>query len=161
MRRLILTAAAVLATGPAMASSIEVIHAAPRAESHSVEMLRCPDCPPPVQVKKNAYTVPTLGAGEQKAEIRDVNGERTLIRTEAWMGGSPVVFINKAEGWATNGSIVTAAASSQAGDNPGIDITATTAAVGGQAGAAHVTAAIIGPQKPATLDLSGFELRLH
>ncbi len=154
MRRLILTAAAILATGPAMASSVEVIHAVPRAESHSVEVMRCPDCPPPVAVKKNAYVVPTLPAGEQKAEIRDVNGERKLIRTEAWMGGSPVVFVNKADGWATNGSIVTAAIPGQEGGRDvGIDVTTTTAAVGGEAGAATATG-------PTTLDTSGFELRL-
>jgi len=154
MRRLILTAAAILATGPALASSVEVVHAVPRAESHSVEVMRCPDCPPPVAVKKSDYIVPTLAAGEQKAEIKDVNGERKLIRTEAWMGGSPVVFINKAEGWATDGSIVTAAiAGQEGGSDVGIDATATTAAVGGEAGAATATTA-------ATLDTSGFELRL-
>ncbi len=154
MRRLILTAAVILATGPAVASSVEVIHAVPRAESHSVEVMRCPDCPPPVAVKKSAYVVPTLPAGEQKAEIRNMDGERKLIRTEAWMGGSPVVFINKAEGWATNGSIVTAAIPGQDGaGDVGIDAAATTAAVGGEAGAATATTA-------ATLDTSGFELRL-
>ncbi|MCO6177290.1 plant virulence effector HPE1-like domain-containing protein [Ciceribacter sp. RN22] len=154
MRRLILTAATILATGPAMASSVEVIHAIPRAESHSVEVMHCQDCPPPAAVKKNAYVVPTLPAGEQKAEIRDVDGERKLIRTEAWMGGSPVVFVNKADGWATNGSIVTAAIPGEdRGSDVGIDVTATTAAVGGEAGAATATG-------PAMLDTSGFELRL-
>jgi hypothetical protein len=32
----------------------------------------------------------------QQSQIRDINGEKKLYRTEGWMGGSPIVFVTKA-----------------------------------------------------------------
>ena len=46
--------------------------------------------------KKNLYIVPEIAEGTERTELKEINGEMKVVRTEAWLGGSPVVFITKA-----------------------------------------------------------------
>lgn len=164
MRRFILTTAVILAGGPAMASSIEMVGSVPVSNSPSIVVMACGDCPIEAEKEKPSYIVPTLGPVEQKAEIIELDGEKKLFRTEAWMGGSPVVFVSKADGWATDGTMVTASATTGTpGLSDGIDLEATTAAVVTNADVAPASAAMSSGAQASgkTLDLSGFELRLN
>ena len=144
MRRPVLIAAAFLvAVGPTLASSIEVVAGVP-AQGSSIVIMNCTACPALKAAKDaKAYKVPQITPGTQSAEIVDVDGEKKLKRTEAWLGGSPVVFFSKAEGWTTNGSAIAAAS---VGPADGIDIDATTSAVSGAA--------------DKTLDVTTFKLRI-
>ncbi len=103
--------------------------------------------------RKKDYVVPTLAPGSlQSSEIRDVDGEKKLYRTEGWMGGSPVVFVTKAPAEPMT-------ASAPPADN--IDRASTTAAViGGDV--KPIAANVVGAPKEQTapLDVSTFELRL-
>lgn len=155
MRHLVLTAAVLVLAGPALASSIEIVGSTP-AKGASIVTVSCAHCPALKPVEdKYAYKVPSIAPGTQAAEIVEIDGEAKLRRTEAWLGGSPVVFVSKAEGWTTNGSVIAAAAVRTA---DGIDVNATTAAVPvGAVGAAKLAGAV--QTKP--LDLTSFELRLH
>ncbi|MGY5800629.1 plant virulence effector HPE1-like domain-containing protein [Rhizobium hainanense] len=141
MRSFFLTLACVLAGGSAMASSIQPIDGTMIGGRGSIVDKSCADCPPlkpPVTEKE--YTVPTLKAGTQSIVVRNVDGEKKVLRTEAWMGGSPVVFVSKPTPEAL-------AAAGEPAD--GIDMAAKTAALPDGA-AAH---------QPTPLDLSGFQLR--
>ncbi|MBX4952341.1 hypothetical protein HJA95_22840 [Rhizobium binae] len=152
MRQIFLGAAILLMAGTAMASSIEIIgKTAPRAAG-SIVTESCADCPPlQAEVTKKDYTVPQLKPGAlQTTEVRDVGGEKKVYRTEAWMGGSPVVFVSKA----TPEAMIAAAPPAPAAD--GIDINATTAAVIGS-DAQPVAAGMA--KQPAPLDVSEFKLR--
>ncbi|MBX4999227.1 plant virulence effector HPE1-like domain-containing protein [Rhizobium lentis] len=152
MRQIFLGAAILLMAGSAMASSIEVIgKAAPRAEG-SIITESCDTCPPlQAALTKKDYTVPELKPGAvQATEVRDVGGEKKIYRTDAWMGGSPVLFVSKA----TLEAMVAVAPPAPPAD--GIDMNATTAAVIG-ADARPVAAGVA--QQPATLNVSEFELR--
>ncbi|MBB4478847.1 plant virulence effector HPE1-like domain-containing protein [Rhizobium etli] len=153
MRQIFLGAAILLMAGSAMASSIEVIgKATPRAAEGSIVTESCADCPPlQAEVTKKDYTVPELKPGAvQATEIRDVGGEQKIYRTEAWMGGSPVVFVSKATPEAM------LAASPPAPSTDGIDMNATTAAVIGS-DAKPVAAGMA--EQPAGLNVSDFKLR--
>jgi 3-oxoacyl-[acyl-carrier-protein] synthase III len=145
MRSIILTAAFVLAGGSAMASSILPVESNPNDNAGSIISETCDHCPAPKpKLKNKSYVVPELQTGTQTTEIRDINGERKVVRIEAWMGGSPVTFISKA----TPEALAAAGVSTD-----GIDPTATAAVT------PDIKAASAAPaQKP--LDLSGFDLRL-
>ncbi|MGX5665340.1 plant virulence effector HPE1-like domain-containing protein [Rhizobium daejeonense] len=156
MRNLVLTSILLAAAAPAHASSIEVV-GPQAAKGNSIIVMSCANCPAPQEVQvKRSYVVPHVAGGKQSAEIIEVNGEKKLKRTEAWMGGSPVVFMSKAEGWATDGSVVTAAGPQE----DGIDAQATTAAVPVAAPAPAATAGMTGPSEPKPLDVTTFDLRL-
>lgn len=170
MRHHIMTAAVLLASGPAFASSIEPI-ATSSGTGNSIMVRSCTDCPV-LQVAKDKidYIVPALKAGTQNVEIRDVNGEKKIVRTEAWLGGSPVVFISKAPADTmgvlaqtpgakirTEPSIVEAMNAEPVPSSDGIDRTATTAAV------EPVGASLSGPVEETViqpLKTDDFELRL-
>lgn len=157
MRHLLVTAAFLAVTGPALASSIEIVGPAP-AKGTSILVVNCTTCPPLKVVEdKKAYKVPQIPPGTQAAEIVEIDGESKLRRTESWLGGSPVVFISKAEGWSTDGSVIAAAASVPA---DGIDVNATTAAVPGGAAAVPSKAMMTGPAATRRLDVTTYELRL-
>lgn len=155
MRLIALTAIAAFIAAPTMASSIEVITGT-RLGNGSMVNLDCPTCPPlKPAANRSTYVVPTLEDGVQKEEILSVNGEKTIVRTDKWMGGSPSVFHQKltpeTEAAMSTKPVIGAdvlpvAASMIAPD--GVDPTATTAAVSAE------------PVKPAG-DFSGFELRLR
>ncbi|MBR0556759.1 hypothetical protein J5J10_13815 [Ciceribacter sp. L1K23] len=139
MRHLMLAAIATLSVAaPAAASSIEVVASASVTAS-SITQIGCQSCPPLKPREGVAdYVVPALPAGAQKVEMVERDGQRTLLRTESWMGGSPVVFVSKAPYWETGASGTAMAMASE------IDRTATTAAI----------------DQTKTLDLASFELRL-
>ncbi|MBB5571654.1 MULTISPECIES: plant virulence effector HPE1-like domain-containing protein [Rhizobium] len=141
MRLLFLTLASVLAAGSAMASSIQPIDSKTETDGDSIIQQVCTDCPAlkPQTVKKD-YVVPDLTPGTQSIVVRDIDGQKKVVRTEAWMGGSPVVFISKPTPEALQAAGIS---------NDGIDLTAKTAALPESAKT----------KAPVPLDVSGFELR--
>lgn len=90
--RLAVIAVFAAVSAPAFAGSIDVI--ATDRSNRSVEFIRCESCKPEAEKKLQAEG-PVLKPGEQKIEIRTVNGQKMIYRTEAWMGGSPVVIVSK------------------------------------------------------------------
>jgi hypothetical protein len=81
------------ATYAQAASSIDVVSS--DSTARSIERVACPDCKPP-KAKKAATPDIVLKPGTQKVELREVNGELKVFRTEAWLGGSPVTYVSKA-----------------------------------------------------------------
>ncbi|OOG76688.1 hypothetical protein B0E45_00645 [Sinorhizobium sp. A49] len=175
MRLLLITTAVALAAGSAWASSIDAVVSG-QAVNSSVAAVTCPQCPPLQNRKKITYVVPEIEKGSAKVELKEINGEMKLVRTEAWLGGSPVVFVSKpsadvikaASGGTGQADVATAAALgdlANPGDHgavaPTIDETAKTAAVQTmtQAGPA-VTAAATG-ETSRQFDPTSLELRLN
>ncbi|MCV9963058.1 plant virulence effector HPE1-like domain-containing protein [Pararhizobium sp. BT-229] len=95
MRAMLFTFASLALAGTAGAASVEVMKTG-QDQNHSVSELSCAHCPPPIVKKKTGYIVPEVAAGTDRVELKEINGEMKLVRTEAWLGGSPVVFITKA-----------------------------------------------------------------
>jgi hypothetical protein len=140
MRGLIMTAIVALTGGSAMASSIEYVNGT-HTSNGSFVRLDCAGCQP--MQDKNApegYAVPSIEPGTQHTEMREVEGKRTLVRTEAWLGGAPVTFVSTNPAWMPGETPSTAIATydeGEAGTHPdetastpaGIDLTTTTAAV--------------------------------
>lgn len=154
MRLIVFTTFAACAAMPALASSIEVISGA-RTGNGSMVSITCKSCPPPAPRQQAIRQTSTLGEAVQKEEIREVNGERVIMRTDRWMGGSPSVFYQKLTpareaailGKPAAGPETTPiAADVNAPD--GIDASATTAAVSGAATGMAV-------------DFSAYQLRLN
>jgi hypothetical protein len=102
MRHLVVPAF-VLAAGTAQAQSITPLDAARHGSTTSMVAKTCGDCPPPVDRadKEGGYKVPLLKDGVQSVAIMEIDGEKKIVRTEAWMGGSPVVYISKVPAWMT------------------------------------------------------------
>ncbi|KQW31490.1 hypothetical protein ASE36_04390 [Rhizobium sp. Root274] len=149
MRRILRTSmilAAVAGATPALASSIDLVSGL-ATNGSSVVQVTCAHCPAlQPKISRNQYQVPSVASGDQSAEVVDVNGQKKLKRVESWLGGSPVVFMTSAEGWATKGSVIVASAPAP----DGVDPSATTAAV------ANVSL----PDGPVQINQAGFELRL-
>ncbi|MGD9477251.1 plant virulence effector HPE1-like domain-containing protein [Shinella sp. G-2] len=146
MRTLLPTFALVLLAAPALAGSIEPIAGAVSADS--IETVRCTDCPAlKPKLKGATYHVDAITPGTQKVEVREQNGERKIFRTEAWMGGSPVLFVSKAPA-----VTVEAADGAQT-----VDAGARTSAVGEEAARQAATATMTASQE---FDPGKFELRL-
>jgi len=95
MRALLFTFASLAAASTAGASSLENVVSGEKVNS-SISQLSCGQCPPLVVEKKNSYIVPDVAPGTDRVELKKINGEMKLVRTEAWLGGSPVVFVSKA-----------------------------------------------------------------
>ncbi|MBW9056506.1 plant virulence effector HPE1-like domain-containing protein [Rhizobium mesosinicum] len=149
MRQIFLNAVFLLAAGSATAGSIEVVGPNKPKEAGSIITETCEHCPPlQTEASKKDYLVPELRPGSfQQVEVRDVDGEKKIYRTENWMGGSPVLFVSKA----TPEQMLALAPSPP---TEGIDNQATAAVVGGDA---KPIAADMGGTTP--LDVSAFELR--
>ncbi|MCQ2005131.1 plant virulence effector HPE1-like domain-containing protein [Rhizobium sp. NRK18] len=94
MRYFVLTAAMTALAFQAQASSIVDIKTKPLAESRSVEAITCTTCQAADPQINMLYKVPVLQGAAQKLEIREINGEKKLVRTEAMMGGSPVELVS-------------------------------------------------------------------
>ncbi len=141
-------AVVLLAAAPALAGSIQPVAGATGAGS--IEAIRCADCPAlkPKQ-RASTYHVDAIAPGTQKVEIREVNGERKIFRTEAWMGGSPILFVNKAPAEA-----VEAADAEKPVEGDAVDTGARTSALGDEA-ASHAAMA-----SSREFDPAKFELRL-
>ncbi|PDT85535.1 plant virulence effector HPE1-like domain-containing protein [Sinorhizobium sp. BJ1] len=164
MRSLLITAVLTLAAGTAAASSVEDV-ASGKAVNSSVATISCAECPPLQPKKKASYVVPELTPGTAKLELKQIDGEMKSVRTEAWLGGSPVVFVNKASEDVIKAAAVKAdpaatgvTAASLAGIAD-VDQTAKTAAVGIVSRAEPVSASMAGSASQ-EFDPSGFELRL-
>ena len=139
MQRLFLTAIVVLTSGSAMASSIEYINDV-QVTNGSFVRLNCAGCQP-LKNKPAAqgYAVPSIEPGTQHTEMHEVDGKRTLVRTEAWLGGAPVTFVSTNPAWMTDPSSTAIATYDDAAPEAhpaetastpaGIDVTTTTAAV--------------------------------
>lgn len=166
--RLVLTTAFMLASNAAFGSSITTISGVPDSSVSIVER-RCVDCTA-IQPKadETTYKVPVLAHGTQKTEIIDIDGEKKLVRTEAWFGGSPVIHISKLPEWmATNSAIAslhpTADSSTEAeiatlqSSRDGVDLDATTSAVA-MKGKAEPADSVT---EPTMIALDKFELRLQ
>nr|CAD6422951.1 hypothetical protein REQ54_02431 [Rhizobium sp. Q54] len=105
--RFLLTSALMLAAAPALASSITPL--AGNGGNGSIVMKTCGDCPPPkTEEEVSGYKVPVLDEGPQRIEIVEIGGEKKLVRTEAWLGGSPVVHISKMQDWMVEGGSILA-----------------------------------------------------
>nr|CAD6605912.1 hypothetical protein RTCK_01734 [Rhizobium sp. TCK] len=143
--RFLLTSALILASAQALASSITPLSG--HGERGSVITKSCTGCPPPASKEEQSrYRVPVLETGPQKIEIVEIDGEKKIVRTDAWLGGSPVVHVSKMQDWMIErGGTAVAGAAGQ----DGIDHTATVGAV--EAGMTASAAAI---------DLDAFTLRL-
>jgi hypothetical protein len=137
--RLVLTTILVLASGTAFGSSITSLSGSPNAVP-SVVIKHCDDCPAPTPAPdRSAYRVPGLPSGTQKVEVREIDGEKKLVRTEAWLGGSPVTFVSKLQDWEKDSAVAGVEPSANAPTQApvhaaapardGIDTAATTSAV--------------------------------
>jgi len=168
--RLILATAMVLASSTAFASSIVTIAGA-HSSSPSIIEKRCTDCAPlKVKAQSSTYKVPELTIGTQKTDIVEINGEKKIVRTEAWFGGSPVIYVSKLPEWMSDEKAVAAlhpkgngstenelANSAAAGD--GVDIESTTGAL--HADGASKPRIIQAAMSPAPLALDAFQLRTN
>ncbi len=152
MRQVFVGVFGVLMAGSAMASSIDVVGANAVSANSSIITKVCTTCPSLlVKQAKRDYIVPTLADGAiQQSQIRDVDGEKKLYRTEGWMGGSPVVFVTKAP----DASMIAKAPVAD-----GIDTATTSAVIGSDAKPVVAGAAGPAPEQKAPLDVSSFKLR--
>ena len=142
MRTLLPTLALVLAATPGFAGSIETVS--------------CADCPAlKPKLKVSTYHVDAIEPGTQKVEIREANGERKIFRTEAWMGGSPVLFVSKAPAETVRAAD---AATPPEDTTVTVDATAKTSALGGDAARDVQTATMASSRE---FDPAGFELRVN
>ncbi|MDX3925591.1 MAG: plant virulence effector HPE1-like domain-containing protein [Shinella sp.] len=166
MRNLLPVLAFAAFASPALASSIEPV-ASGTAGENSIETVRCLDCPPlKEKPKSESYFVQPIEPGTQKVEIREESGERKMYRTEAWFGGSPVVFVSKlpdepvtAPQTETAGAEDAAEDMEMAGD--AIDREATTSALHRGAAADAMAANAAAAAGSRQFDSSSFELRLN
>jgi hypothetical protein len=94
MRLNVLILALLSSAGAAQAGSIEAIRTGQDAV-RSIERIDCTSCARRAK-KKQAEAAIELAPGTQKIEIREVEGVRKIYRTEAWLGGSPAVYVSKA-----------------------------------------------------------------
>lgn len=170
MRLNILVLALLSSAATAQAGSIDEVTTGKNV-SHSVERVRCPSCV--VKPKKVVQPVVELAPGTQKIEIREVGGVRKVYRTEAWLGGSPVVMVSKAlpdeatalaEGQPNDAQTIASAPATMS-EQPAvsaeadmIDEKSTTAAVTADMGA---DAKVEVPPRVQAFDPSKLELRLN
>lgn len=156
MRTLLPTLAFVLLAAPAFAGSIESVTAG--APSSSISMVRCEECPAlKPKEKTSGYHVDAIEPGTQKVEIREQNGERKIFRTEAWMGGSPVLFVNKLPVEAVQAAETETPQDENAAAET-VDASAKTSAVGAEASHDAVTADVAASRE---FDPGTFELRTN
>ncbi|WEX78206.1 plant virulence effector HPE1-like domain-containing protein [Sinorhizobium numidicum] len=173
MRALLITAAFALASGTAAASSIEDVGSG-KAVNSSVAAISCASCPPLKPKKKSSYVVPDLAPGTERVEFKEIGGEVKSVRTEAWLGGSPVVFVSKASEDAIKAAAMKSAqptmANAATGSGPSqsltqdtvsaeIDRAATTAAIQ-PISRAEPVAASMADNSSREFDPSDFALRL-
>ncbi|AXV14576.1 hypothetical protein CYG48_01915 [Neorhizobium sp. SOG26] len=103
--RIVLAMAVVLSGGTALASSITSVGGAPSSAT-SIVVKACTHCvAEPAKADSGSYVVPELAAGTQKIEVIEMHGEKRLVRTEAWFGGSPVVYVSKVPGWMQDSAV--------------------------------------------------------
>ncbi|WP_420408550.1 plant virulence effector HPE1-like domain-containing protein [Hoeflea sp.] len=94
MLRLIAAALLYAGASAASASSIEVFKETSSTRSSIVE-IGCHECVRAAEAAAREAEV-RLEPGEQIIEVREVDGEQMIYRTEGWLGGSPVTMVSKA-----------------------------------------------------------------
>lgn len=152
MRILLPTIAFMLLAAPALAGSIQPV--AGSSSGDSISVIRCTDCPALKQkIKAATYHVDAIAPGTQKIEIREQDGERRIFRTEAWMGGSPVLFVSKAPA-----ETVAAADADKPVDAVEVDAASQTSALNADAGQQAEAATMAASRE---FDPEMFELRLN
>lgn len=98
MRYLALTAF-VLFAGTVQAQSILPLSSDKQGLTTSMLSVTCETCPPIKTTDDSEYKVPVLRGSIQSISLMEIDGERKIVRTDAWMGGSPVVYISKVPDW--------------------------------------------------------------
>ena len=94
MRLNILILALLTSAGAAQADSIEAVRTG-HDPIRSIETIDCDSCIREEKQKQAQATI-ELAPGTQKVEIREIDGVKKVYRTEAWLGGSPAVYVSKA-----------------------------------------------------------------
>lgn len=156
MRILLSIVAAAAVATPALASSIESVTTG-MTDNNSIETISCDTCPPLRERRMvPTYHVDPIEPGTQKVEIREVDGEAKIFRTEAWFGGSAVVHVKKA----SEEAIRAAQAHTLPVAGEKVDMVAMTSAVDASAARAVVAADASDAARAKALDASAFELRL-
>lgn len=134
MRVVLLAGTVLLGAAAAHAASIDNIRT--NSKDPSIETITCEPCGPyNPKVEQDTPDI-VLAPGEQKIEIRNVNGEKKIYRTEAWFGGSPVVVVTKALDQAPDSLTADTAADPDASVPIGIDPNQTTSVNADMSGAA-------------------------
>lgn len=96
MMRLLITATMCVGAGAASAGSIESF--APTLSTRtSIVEVGCPSCTRAIKEKAAEEAEVKLAPGEQIIEVRNIDGEMMIYRTENWLGGSPVTMVRKAD----------------------------------------------------------------
>lgn len=158
MRTLLPTFAFLLLAAPAFAGSIEPVGGG-SSEGTSVSEISCGDCPAlKPKLKADTYHVDAIEAGTQKVVIREENGERKLFRTEAWMGGSPVLFVSKAPVDTQQAAEANTPLDGGITATETVDASAKTSALDETAAREAATATMLPSQE---FDPAGFELRVN
>lgn len=153
-------AASTASASPAAASSILFMSAIPLATSPSVNDITCTTCDERIVAPvKPRYMVPELVNGTQLNELKQRNGKTALMRTEAWMGGSPVTFVSLSPVWIETERSVLAGRAAPANRGDGVDLKATTSAVSPASETGTAPAPAAAELTPAEPDFSGMELR--
>jgi hypothetical protein len=94
MLRLIIAAMMCAGAGAAHASSIEPYSPSMNTRNSILE-IGCPSCAREA-AEKAAEAHVKLAPGEQVIEVRDIDGQMMIYRTENLLGGSPVTMVRKA-----------------------------------------------------------------
>lgn len=98
MRHLALTAF-VLFAGTAQAQSVMPFPGNTQGTTPSMLSMTCETCPPIKTAEDSNYKVPELKGSIQSVSLMEIDGQKKIVRTNAWMGGSPVVHISKVPDW--------------------------------------------------------------
>jgi hypothetical protein len=100
--RHVLLSAFVLVAGSAQAQSVQPLATNTHDATASFVTKSCAHCPPLKAVEDTSgYKVPVLKDQVQSVAVMDIDGEKKIIRTDIWMGGSPVVHVSKVPAWMT------------------------------------------------------------
>ena len=139
--RHVLLSVFVLVAGSARAQSVQPLVTNTHGATSSFVTKSCAKCPPLKPVEdKSGYKVPVLKDGVQSVAVMDIDGEKKIVRTDVWMGGSPVVHVSKVPAWMTtdqlqavvdtgNGKSIEAGIENATSPAGAIDFTAKTGAV--------------------------------
>jgi len=95
MLRVMIAAILCAGAGAASAGSIEPFKATTSTRTSIVEV-GCPSCARDAREKAAEEAQIKLAPGEQIVEVRNVDGEVMIYRTENWLGGSPVTMVRRA-----------------------------------------------------------------
>tara|TARA_R110002020_G_scaffold86731_10_gene214146 strand:- start:16289 stop:16828 length:540 start_codon:yes stop_codon:yes gene_type:complete len=95
MLRVMIAAALCAAAGAANAGSVDTF-APTSSDRSSIIEVGCPACAREAAKKAAEEAEIKLAPGEQIIEVRNIDGQMMIYRTENWLGGSPVTMVRKA-----------------------------------------------------------------